>query len=176
MRLAITNKSFDEEFRTQSNVKVQNIEDAIDTKIKKLTETTHYDELKAEVVPVSIYGDIKRNNSWRIDNLVCLDFETNETNNTIPTIIDREERLQLLSKWGSYRTFGHNLNISETKVFNVYAPEGMAMYKLGVWAVFKPDGTLVFEPYVPRTYTFNIERGGLGIARSVAVNCLVILN
>lgn len=189
MRLAVTNECFTREFRDQANVKVQSIEDSIDAKIKALTDTTHYDEFQANIVPVEIRGVcMKYNNSWRFNNLVCLDFVLNTT----PIyqmwkddcyLISNPRMLDRMRDMGILRCFTHDLSISgEPLVTYAYSPQ-LNMFHPGIYAIFHSNGIVEFQPQYAISCVHTMASGGagtcsdaLGWVNELAVNCLVILN
>lgn len=189
MRLAVTNECFTREFRDQANVKVQSIEDSIDAKIKALTDTSHYDEFQANIVPVEIRGVcMKSNNSWRFNNLVCLDFTIGTTPLNpsyarddcylfaYPKMLDNMRRMGIL------RCFTHNLSISgEPIVTYTYSPQ-LNMYQTDIYAIFHENGVMEFQPQcslecLHQTAQYQgLCSQDLGWINELSVNCLVILN
>lgn len=172
MRLAIINKDLDKSFRDEANVKVDDIERALEDKIKKLTETVHYNELQINRQEISLIGPrLKCNNSWQYNNLVCLDFIV--ASSVCSACADRSGFCTCqYGQYGLSQCWQHPLNLNETLVFNTYSPQ-LCMYKLDIWMVFHKNGLVSLTPNTINctTRTDRLE----SFAGELAVNCLIVL-
>lgn len=176
MRLAVVNKCFSEEFRNETNIRVNEIETSLEDKIKKLTETKHYDELNIDAEGINITGEILYNNSWKYCNLICLDFAFQPSYGVYCVSTGLYETAG--KSCGLLREWHHDLTLDDVLVFNTYDPN-LGMYQLNTWAVFHPNGLLDLTPHfgwhtVVSKNCSTSSYDQFGYSGTIAVNCLFI--